>query len=186
MSHLNIEIKVRCSDLEKIREALRSRRADHKGQDHQVDTYFNVPSGKLKLREGKIENYLIYYERKKQKAPKQSNVILFKIKPNSPLKTILVKSLGILATVDKLREIYFIKNVKFHLDTVKDLGTFIEIEARDVKGTIGKKKLLEQCQLFLDLFKITSKDLVADSYSDLLLKRRILGLLISFSMILSI
>ena len=33
--------------------------------------------------------------------------------------------------MDKKREIYFIHNVKFHIDNVKNLGTFIEIEAID-------------------------------------------------------
>jgi len=34
------------------------------GLDHQIDTYFNVQKGRLKLREGNIENSLINYDRK--------------------------------------------------------------------------------------------------------------------------
>ena len=73
--------------------------------------------------------------------------------------------------MDKKREIYFIDNVKFHIDGVEDLGTFIEIEAIDKDGSIGKEKLLEQCQSFLDLFKIPQEDLISVSYSDLLLRK---------------
>ena len=80
-----------------------------------------------------------------------------------------MKSLGVLIVVEKQREIYFIDNVKFHIDTVRDLGTFVEIEAIDSDGTIGKEKLLEQCQFFLDLFNISQSDLISVSYSDLLL-----------------
>jgi len=47
----------------------------------------------------------------------------------------------------------------------------IEIKAIDNDGTIGKDKLLEQCQFFLDLFKISREDLISVSYSDLLLQR---------------
>ncbi len=47
----------------------------------------------------------------------------YRSNPNSSLKKILAKALGILVVVDKQREIYFIDNVKFHLDTVKELGT---------------------------------------------------------------
>ena len=81
------------------------------------------------------------------------------------------KALGILVVVDKKREIYFIDNVKFHIDEVEDLGTFVEIEAIDNDGTIGKEKLLEQCQFFLDLFRISQGDLISVSYSDLLLQK---------------
>jgi len=47
-----------------------------------------------------------------------------------------------LVTVEKIREIYFIDTVKFHLDTVSDLGYFVEIEAIDYQGILGKKNYL--------------------------------------------
>src|SRR3989338_1716527 len=171
MKHLNIEIKAKCNDHEKIRAILKSRNADFKGTDHQIDTYFKVNNGRLKLREGNIENFLVFYERENKKGPKQSNVILFKSDPNSSLKEILLTSLGTLVVVDKQREIYFIENVKFHIDTVKNLGTFMEIEAIDIDGSFGKEKLLEQCQNYLDLFGIPKNDLISVSYSDLLLQK---------------
>src|SRR3989338_2654241 len=171
MKHLNIEIKAKCNDHEKIRSILKSRSADFKGTDHQIDTYFKVNNGRLKLREGNIENFLVFYERENKEGPKQSDVILFKSDPNSSLKEILLTSLGLLVVVDKQREIYFIENVKFHIDTVKDLGTFMEIEAIDSDGTYSKEKLLEQCQNYLDLFGISQNDLISVSYSDLLLQK---------------
>ena len=85
------------------------------------------------------------------------------------MKEILTASLGVLVTVKKQREIYFIGNVKFHLDRVDRLGTFVEIEAIDQDGTIGQDQLLAQCRTFLELFEISQEDLVAVSYSDLLL-----------------
>ena len=172
MSHINIEIKAKSNNQDKIRDILKSRNADFKGIDHQIDTYFNVNFGRLKLREGKIENFLIYYDREDKEGPKQSNVILFKSDPSSSLKEILKKSLGILVVVDKRREIYFIDNVKFHIDTVENLGTFIEIEAIDKDGNIGRERLLEQCNSFLELFNIRQEDLISVSYSDLLLNKK--------------
>lgn len=170
MGHINIEIKARCNNQNEIRKILKSRKADFKGIDHQIDTYFKVSFGRLKLREGEIENYLIFYKRENKKGPKKSQIILFKSNPSSPLKQILVKSLGVLVIVDKKREIFFIKNVKFHLDVVKKLGKFVEIEAIDQDGNIDKAKLLEQCNYFLKLFKIKNKDLIENSYSDLLIE----------------
>lgn len=169
MPHLNIEIKAKYDNHKKIRDILLSRKADFRGLDHQIDTYFKTNKCRLKLREGNIENFLIFYERENKAGPKKSKVILFKSESKSVLKEILKRSLGILTTVDKKREIYFIDNVKFHLDRVKGLGSFIEIEAIDRNGSIGKKKLLLQCQFYLKLFNIKKKDLIPDSYSDLLL-----------------
>jgi len=170
MSHTNIEIKAKCRNKDSIRKILREKKANFKGIDHQIDTYFIPNKGRLKLREGDIENNLIYYERDNKKGPKQSDIIFLKIPPKSRIKELLTKALGIKIIVDKKREIFFINNVKFHIDTVKDLGNFIEIEAIDYENKIGKKKLLEQCDYYLKLFQINKKDLLSNSYSDLLLK----------------
>ncbi len=169
MGHINIEIKAKSSNSNRVRKILKSKKADFKGIDHQVDTYFKVNSGRLKLREGNIENYLIHYQREDQEGPKQSNVTLFK--SPSTLKDILTKSLGLLVVVDKQREIYFIENIKFHIDKVKDLGSFIEIEVIDKDGVIGKAKLLEQCKQYMELFGVKAEDLISCSYSDLLLDK---------------
>jgi predicted adenylyl cyclase CyaB len=170
MAHLNIEIKARSSDQERIREILFSEKADFKGTDHQIDTYFRVNSGRLKLREGNIENNLIHYQREDMEGPKRAEVTLFRTAVGSSLKEILVRSLGVLIVVDKTREIYFIGNVKFHLDQVKNLGSFVEIEAIDDDGTIGKELLYQQCNRYLQLLNIPPGDLVPVSYSDLLLQ----------------
>lgn len=70
--------------------------------------------------------------------------------------------------VEKRREIWFDANVKFHLDTVQGLGTFVEIEAIDTDGSISEAVLEEQCRFFMDLFAIAPADLVERSYSDLM------------------
>ena len=170
MTILNIEIKAKSTNQEKIREILKSKNAHFKGIDHQIDTYFKVNTGRLKLREGNIENNLIYYKREDKEGPKQSDIILYKLDKNASSKQLLTKALGILIVVDKKREIYFIDNVKFHIDTVKNLGTFVEIEAIDENETIGKEKLLEQCEHYLELFQIPKENLISVSYSDLLLE----------------
>ena len=169
MPHINIEIKARTTEPDRIREILKTNNADFIGVDHQVDTYFKVATGRLKLREGNIENHLIYYERENTMGPKKSSVMLFKNNPDSNLKEMLINSLGVLTVVDKHREIYFIGNVKFHLDNVVGLGTFVEIEAIDKDGTIGNEKLLEQCNYYLNLLLVSKEDLLATSYGDLLL-----------------
>ena len=100
--HLNVEIKAKCHNPNKIREILESKNAENKGLDNQIDTYFKVNFGRLKLREGNIENYLIHYYRENKKDPKESHVLLFKSDSKSNLKEILTTSLGILTIVNKI------------------------------------------------------------------------------------
>lgn len=165
---LNVEIKARCQDTSFIRTYLKRQDARFVGVDHQLDTYFKVNKGRLKLREGNIENNLIYYDRPNQAGPKTSEILLHPSAKDSSLKNILSKSIGVFTIVDKQREIYFLDNVKFHIDTVKNLGSFVEIEAIDESGALGKAKLLEQCNFYLDAFQINESDLIDCSYSDLM------------------
>jgi adenylate cyclase, class 2 len=169
MPVINFEFKARAKDIEQLEKRLRTLNPVYKGEDRQVDTYFNVHTGRLKLREGNIENALIYYERKNEAGAKQSDIILYEHQPATSLKDILVKTLGVKVVVDKKRRIYFIENVKFHFDTVEGLGKFIEVEAIDRSGEIGVAKLKEQCQFYADLFELQQDNYIANSYSDMLL-----------------
>ena len=104
MRHVNIEIKAICRDPDAVRRVLRAQGARFVGTDRQVDTYFRIDRGRLKLREGRIENCLIYYEREDVAGPKRADVTLFKTESGSGLKEILTRSLGVLTVVVKRRE----------------------------------------------------------------------------------
>lgn len=169
MSHLNVEIKARCINQDQVRQILRTRNAKFQGVDHQTDTYFKVPHGRLKLRAGNIENSLIYYDRQNRPGPKDSHVSLYRCQPDATLRATLAEALGVLVEVKKKREIYFIGNIKFHIDVVDGLGSFVEIEAIDMDGDVDRDMLLNQCRQYMSLFGILDADLVACSYSDILL-----------------
>ena len=168
MRVINVEIKAKSMRNDQIRELLTSRNADFRGEDHQVDTYFKSPSGRLKLREGSIENNLIYYERPDREGPKTSHCILYGNKPGSSLKQVLEKSMGVKVVVDKWRGIYFIGNIKVHLDRVSGLGTFVEIEAQSEEGDLSEDHLMSQCRSLMQDFGIEESDLLKESYSDLI------------------
>ena len=169
MKVINVEIKATCNDLERIRRILLERNAKFIGLDHQVDTYFRSSSGRLKLREGNIENNLIWYQRPDQAGPKTSHCVLYKTQKDSALKAILHDAMGVMVVVDKEREIYFLDNIKIHLDKVKGLGTFLEIEAQSEEGDKSEELLNRQCVQLIDELGIRNEDLVNESYSDLLL-----------------
>ena len=168
MPILNIEFKAVTNNLTGLEALLQQRHPVLVGHDHQVDTYFNIQQGRLKLREGNIENALIHYEREDTASAKASHVLLYQHKPDKALKEILVKTLWIKTIVDKQRKIYLIDNVKFHFDTVAGLGTFVEVEAIDKDGTMGKQKLQQQCDEYAALFGIEAKDYCSVSYSDMI------------------
>ena len=170
MSFINIEIKAKCFHPEKVEAFLLSNGARFVGLDHQKDTYFQVPSGRLKLRQGNIENSLIFYNRPDQEGPKQSDFSLSKISEGAATEAVLEKALGVKVVVDKYRKIFYIDNVKFHLDEVPGLGSFVEIEAgnlADPSKTI--EELKEQCDQYMKAFEIAEQDLIHHSYSDMIL-----------------
>lgn len=170
--HINFEFKAVCSDIEKAEQALLKKKPLYAGTDNQVDTYFNATSGRLKLREGNIENALIHYERKNDAGAKLSDVSLYHHNPDPSIKEVLTRALGVKIVVDKKRKIYFIDNVKFHFDRVAGLGTFVEVEAIDTNGSIGVSHLKDQCNVYAHLLGIAEEDYIATSYSDMLLAKK--------------
>jgi predicted adenylyl cyclase CyaB len=172
MKRINIEIKAVCTDPDYIETYLHRMQAEFKGEDHQVDTYFKASSGRLKLREGRIENALIRYHRPEKKGLKRSDVFLYRITGETGhLRIILEDTLGIDIVVEKRRKIYYIGNVKFHIDHVHRLGCFVEIEAIDANGHLEEHALKRQCRHYMTELGISEADLVAASYSDLIRHR---------------
>ena len=171
MAFLNVEIKAVCKDPEFIRNNLLSHKAELKGTDKQTDTYFNVSTGRLKLREGNIENSLIFYERINKTGPKNSHFHLVKVEDSTGLKEVLTRSLGVKVVVRKKREIYYINNIKFHIDEVPGLGSFVEIEAGNILADLSPEELKEQCDFYMQELGIKEEDLIDISYSDMLLEK---------------
>ncbi len=173
MSYLNVEIKARCADSQFMRNYLLAQGADFRGTDLQTDTYFHVPNGRLKLREGNIENNLIWYDRNNQAGPKNSSFKLVKTEDAAGLKAALTAACGIKVVVEKKREIYYINNVKFHIDEVPGLGHFAEIEAGNKEAAgLDAEKLREQCAYYMQELLIQETDLLELSYSDMLLAKQ--------------
>lgn len=170
MATLNVEIKARCSDTGFVRDYLLLAKARFAGTDLQTDTYFNVSKGRLKLREGNIENNLIFYTRDNQSGPKQSDFRLVAVPDPQALREALTLSCGIKTVVRKSRQIYYLANVKFHIDEVEQLGSFMEIEAFNNDGQLSVARLEEQCSFYMNELRVTGADLLDRSYSDMLLE----------------
>lgn len=168
MAIRNFEFKAKVDNPETYEKLLLKLDPVFIGTDHQVDTYFNVNKGRLKLREGTIENALIQYNRENVHDSRLSEVILYKHVPDASLKAILVQQFGVKVIVDKMRRIYFVGNVKFHFDVVEQLGTFLEVEAIDSEGKLSLEELKAQCDRYFNYFGLDKSQLIDGSYSDLL------------------
>jgi predicted adenylyl cyclase CyaB len=173
MNFINIEIKAKCFYPEKVEAFLLQQHARFIGMDHQKDTYFNVPNGRLKLRQGNIEKNLIFYNRPNQQGHKQSDFSLAPVNNGDETQKLLQQALGIKVIVIKQRKIFYIDNVKFHIDTVERLGSFVEIEAGN-RNYPDKtvEKLQQQCEYYMKVFEIKPDDLIVNSYSDMLLEKQ--------------
>ena len=130
----------------------------------QKDTYYETDYGKLKHRQGNIENVLIHYKRHKLEGAKRTEVLLYLKNPSNITLEAVCGDKAILTEIVKLRKIFFIDNVKFHIDDVKGLGRFIEIEAIDLDGSIGQQVLWQQCNYYKELLQIEDEDLIQDAY----------------------
>lgn len=169
MKIVNFEFKARLRNEALVRSVLKRLRARYVGEDHQTDTYFKVAHGRLKVREGNIENALIFYQRANASRARRSTVEMMPLAPRNSVKKVLSRALGILAVVDKRREIYFVENVKIHLDRVRGLGKFVEVEAISRAG--GIKQARRMALEFRKLFRIPTTDILAESYSDLVMQK---------------
>lgn len=61
--------------------------------------------------------------------------------------------------------------MKFHIDEVPGLGSFVEIEAGNKLADLSQTQLKKQCDFYLKEFDIKEDDLIDISYSDLLLMK---------------
>lgn len=126
----NIEIKTPLANRNAIEERLRSINARHEWTRRQVDTFFAAPNGWLKLRE--VEDHpaeLISYRRSKEDSgPRESDYDVIRLEEKVELEALLERALGILGKVEKERALWLWRDTRIHLDRVKGLGDFIELE----------------------------------------------------------
>lgn len=168
-----VELKAKIESLGSARKQLSHLKARHIGTFHQIDTYFHVPKGRLKLREveGRRGAELIYYERENVSGPKRSAVFIVRIPRPETFKEFFEKVLKKKVIVGKKREIYRYKGTQIHLDSVKDLGEFIEFERKTQGSAEAILKDREVLEELMEKFGIEEENLLKGSYSDLLLSR---------------
>jgi predicted adenylyl cyclase CyaB len=163
----NIELKARCHDLNRAKQAAMEAGARPGGVLVQTDTYFHAANGRLKLRE--IEGAgaeLISYARGNELAFRASDYVVSPVPDAGTMRATLSSGLGVRGVVKKRRQLYLFENVRIHLDVVEGLGDFIEFEA--VITTAADERVSHaRLAKLTEVFSISDEDRVAVSYSDL-------------------
>lgn len=169
----NLELKVRVRDLSALRRRARALGARLKERMRQTDTYFPHPAGRLKVREinGKRAE-AIFYLRQNIIGSKVSHFTVVPLTASAGriLIAAFTKLFGVWVVIHKQRELWLYRHTRIHLDTVRQLGTFLELETMltGISPAVGRKEHQEVIQrLGLRPFPI-----IAGSYSDLLSSRR--------------
>ncbi|MDE0503485.1 MAG: class IV adenylate cyclase, partial [Candidatus Poribacteria bacterium] len=167
LAHRNLELKAEYESIELVHANLKALEAKCSGNLCQVDTYFNVPKGRLKLRE--VKGYggtLVYYERPDSAGSRYSRYQLCDIENHTTFKQMMSDVLGVKVVVEKNRELWFYGNTRIHLDKVLNLGEFIELET--VIRDQSEAEALAEHNHVKDALHISAAILIPVSYCDLL------------------
>lgn len=164
----NVELKARDPDPARTLQRCREIGAVEAGSLFQRDTYFNVPRGRLKLREQEpAAAMLVQYLRPDEARARVSAYVLIEVPEPEKLKQALTDSLGIACVVEKQRRLFlWEETVRIHLDQVAGLGDFVEIEAVAPAGS-NLAREQAQSERLRRLLEIEDDGLVASSYADL-------------------
>lgn len=131
----------------------------------QLDTYFKVPHGRLKLREiDGSEAQLIHYVRPEESAQRYSQYQVVVLPEPATMKELLVNSLGLRCVVKKRRELYLWNDCRIHLDEVEGLGRFIEFEVLSSEEVSDRERM----ETLLNAFHLGDVDAITASYSEML------------------
>ncbi len=164
----NIEIKARINNPREILTRIQQLETRYEGQDRQRDTFFNVPNGRLKLRQSTLYGaFLIPYLRADNPGPRPSFYQLIPLDDPDTARDLLSQILGMDIEVRKTRSIYIYRQVRIHVDAVEGLGHFLELE-----GVTSKQYSQDEAQgdveYLMRYLQIDPDYLVGKAYVDLL------------------
>ena len=160
----NLEIKVKLANPRQIKSILTKNNIKLSEVLYQKDIYYKVKSGILKLRIENGVHSLIFYNRDEKSKHRWSDYHLLNISGTEGDKY-FSRFLDVIIVVEKKRELFLFDNTRIHLDTVKGLGSFLELETRVVNGLSDAKKRF----LFLyNILELNNKEELRTSYKNLL------------------
>ena len=167
----NIEIKARVHSMPELRQRASSLADTGPTEIAQDDTFFNCDRGRLKLRAfSPSRGELIFYRRADASGPKESFYVLAPTADPDGLREALTLAYGQAGRVIKQRTLFLAGRTRIHLDRVKDLGDFMELEVVLDDGESNEEGFAEATSL-MERLGIHKSHLIEGAYLDLLAAR---------------
>ena len=167
----NIEFKAELADPESAHATARNLSGTGPEVLQQTDVFFPCPHGRLKLRIlDDSHGQLIFYERADAPGPRRSNYQITRTADPYTLLEILQHVSGVSGTVEKVRSLYIVGQTRIHVDEVKGLGSFLEIEVV-LKEQQSDAEGLHIAQTLAQEFGIMESHLIHVAYVDLVRQR---------------
>jgi len=163
----NIEIKSRLTDRAAVEQHLTDMGAQFIWRRRQLDVFFNVPTGYLKLRrvDGQSAE-LIAYVRAAGSQPRPSDYDIAPAGYGAALERALSRSLGVRGVVSKERTLFQWHHTRVHLDEVDGLGSFLELEA--VAREISLLEARREAEKAIALLGLDAADFLDRPYLELI------------------
>lgn len=165
MENMEIEIQARVEDIKPLKDFLEAS-ADFLGEKRQIDEYY-TPAHRdfasmrpikewLRLRDaaGKYSvTYKNWHHGKDGQSLDYCDEYETELKDGESFRKILqAMDFKFLTVVDKIRKIWVYQNYEIALDSVLNLGDFVEIEYKDKEDNLEPEKILKDSVFFLKSF----------------------------------
>jgi predicted adenylyl cyclase CyaB len=164
----NVEIKARIDTVESLAPRAAAIATAGPTEIFQDDTFFCCNGGRLKLRAfSDSAGELIFYRRADMPGPKESFYVRSPTSEPNSLREALSLAYGVAGRVVKQRTLFLVGRTRVHLDRVRDLGEFLELEVvlRDDEPTeVGTHEAHE----LMACLGVDSGQFIEGAYVDLL------------------
>lgn len=160
----NLELKIKIVSADEFIATLEKIGAVDEGILNQKDTYYKFDKGLLKLRSVNGRFELIKYLRDESGERRWSNYELLYLEGKN-VEKYLSELFDVEVIVEKIRRLYIYKKTRIHLDSVKNLGEYLELE------TVVNEDQQEAQILFdeiVELLKLDKFKEIRSSYRDLM------------------
>lgn len=164
----SIEIKARIESVETLIPIAAAIANEGPTDILQDDTFFTCENGRIKLRVfSEKVGELIFYRRANQQGPNESFYLRSPTSSPDTLREVLSQAYGQAGRVQKHRTLFIVGRTRVHLDRVKNLGHFLELEVVLQEGELPEAGVREAHTLMAEL-GVQASQLIEGAYVDLL------------------
>lgn len=165
----NLELKVKLKGNEKIKNLLAQIGVRRRNTLKQKDIYYSITGGLLKLRIENGSESLIFYNRDESGKNRWSEFEYIKFDGKGG-ERFFNKIFKIETVVQKRRDLFYYDNTRIHLDNVKSLGNFLELETLVLQGKSDAQRRFNK---IIKLLNLDQSNQIRKSYRDLMLERKL-------------